>query len=535
MPPKKVQPALPAATRLHPLSLVRVVWKDRWWILATWAIFTVVTYLVVRRLPAIYKADSLILVVSQKIPDRYVTATVNSDPQDRVGTISQLILSNTRLEAMIAAFGLYPQERKTLAREAVIAKMRKDIILKLESGLSQTRPDAIRVSYQHGDPNIAAKVCNALAKLIIDENSKSREFHAENTTAFLDDQLKQAKAALDLLEAKVSAYKMEHNGELPQQEGSLNSALSRLQTELQGNQEAQNRGQQTRVVLENNLSAAESSLSSLERSARAAVDEARRAANAAASAAEVPGAPAPRPRTRREVLEENLAALQTRYGDNHPDVRRVKSELAKLPKEEPLPPAPAPTTNSSSQVVVAAVPGVPPALTDAINRERERIRGMKLELSLLRDEMNRLAAERTRVMQDIESFQARIGRLPYREQEVAGLTRDYDIAKSNYRSLQEKKMSAEMASEMEQRDQGEKFTLIDSAHVPERPFKPNRLVFNAVGSLGALALGIIVAAARHFQKDTLLGEWEFPAGVPVLGRVPPIRIAKQKALRAVAS
>src|SRR5262249_46572708 len=150
-----------------------------------------------------------------------------------------------------------------------------DISLKLESGLpggNAARPDAIRISYEAKDPKVAAAVANRLATLIIDENTRRRETHAEDTSQFLQEQLKQSKATLDKLESAVGSYKLSHSGELPEQELALSGTLSRLQTELQGTQDSLNRAEQSKILLQNTLTAAETSLATLERAAKDARD-----------------------------------------------------------------------------------------------------------------------------------------------------------------------------------------------------------------------------------------------------------------------
>jgi hypothetical protein len=107
---------------------------------------------------------------------------------------------------------------------------------------------------------------------------------------------------------------------------------------------------------------------------------------------------------------------------------------------------------------------------------------------------------------------------------MAGLTRDYEITKANYRSLLDKKIAAEMATDMERREKSERFTIVDPARVPARPFKPKREMLDIGGSLIGLALGLALGLGREFQEATLLGEWELPAGPSVLGRLPYIEI-----------
>jgi hypothetical protein len=134
-------------------------------------------------------------------------------------------------------------------------------------------------------------------------------------------------------------------------------------------------------------------------------------------------------------------------------------------------------------------------------------------------------SEQQRILRDMAQYQERIGRLPVREQEMAQLTRDYEISKANYRSLLDKGLSAEMSTDMERRQKSERFTVLDPAHTPEKPIKPNRPVLYMLSWAGALAIGLAFGLGREFKQDVLLGEWELPKDLMVLGRLPCIKIS----------
>ena len=511
----------------HWRSIGRVLWEGKLTALAFWLALTLVTVLVVRSLPSVYKAECLMLVVGQKIPEKYVSSTVTAAPQERLAAISHLILSNERLESIIAAFHLYQDQKGVLPEEEIVKRKRdKDIEKTLESGLSDTHPDAIRISYQAADAKTAADVTNRLASLIIAENSRSRKTRAADTSTFIDDQLGQARQTLDRLEIQVKQYKLAHNGELPEQESSLNGSLARLQVKMQGNQEALNRAEQAKILLEGNLSQAESSLATLQQTELEARDAAKR--KAAAIAANPAIAPvSTRPKTRYEVLQDELAVLRVRYGKIHPEIKSRVAELATLtpPPKEDADGAKANAQSLSAQDQDAALPA---GLATAILTQKERVADLRVQRELAIKQLATAEAERRQAGQEIESYQSRIDRLPLREQEMAALTRDYEIAKENYKSLLDKKLSAGMASELESSQQGEEYTLIEPARVPERPFKPKRELLYLGGTLVSFAISMLIVLGVRLPKDKVLGEWELGPGLVILGRVPQIETPKGK-------
>jgi polysaccharide biosynthesis transport protein len=459
-----------------PLSLARIVWKHRLMVLTVTIVGAAASYLVVRNLPAIYRSEALILVDSQKIPERYVSSTVNTEAQDRLASISQEILSSTRLQKIIDNFGLYREERNNLVEEEIIELMRKDISITLEKGWTRDRPDAFRVGFQGRNPALVTEVASQLANLFIEENLRTRERQAEGTADFIDSQLNEAKKTLDEQEAKVSKYKLEHNGDLPEQETADNAALARLQVELQGNQDAINRAQQNKIMLQGTADMAEAAAGTFGNKQHSA-----RPLEVAASSDSTP-------QRDSEILQEQYDTLIKRYRPNYPRMVALRQVIQKQKIAE--------------------------------DGERVRIDNLNTQIALADREIQQRNREREGILKSMALYQSRIEQLPVREQEMAELTRDYEISKSNYKSLLDKKLAAGMASDMEKRQQGERFTMLDPPRVPEKPVSPKRPLLLAIGCTLSLAFALALPIAKETKKNTVLGEWELPEGLNVLGRVP---------------
>jgi uncharacterized protein involved in exopolysaccharide biosynthesis len=150
----------------------------------------------------------------------------------------------------------------------------------------------------------------------------------------------------------------------------------------------------------------------------------------------------------------------------------------------------------------------------------ERVETIRSQIALADRELTTKNADRQQILHQMSIYQARIEKLPLREQEMSGVMRDYEISRANYKSLLDKKLSAGMASDMERRQQGERFTLLDPARVPEKPVRPNVPVFITIGCVAAVLLAFGIGFAREVNKNQILGEWEIAADIPVLGRVP---------------
>jgi polysaccharide biosynthesis transport protein len=402
--------------------------------------------------------------------------------------------------------------------------MRKDITIKLESSGTANRPGAFRIGYQGSEPAVVAQVANRLTNLYVEENLKTRELQAEGTSEFLETQLHEAKKRLDELEAAISIYKLKHNGELPQQENSLNGALSRLQVELEANRDAINRAEQTRVILGNGLNLAEANVAAQMRpmeAATGAVPEARTRETQAAQ----PARPA---RKKSEVLEEQLGVLQARYSAEHPEVIRMRRDIDRLKRTEEQEPATAPAAAENIPKPQQAANQVqPPAsVRDSaeLMRLREQVATLKAQIKVAETEVEDRKTEQRRILRDLSSYQNRMERLPVREQEMAQITRDYEISKSNYKSLLDKKIAAAMATDMERRQKSERFTILDPAKVPEKPVKPKRPLLYGIGSAVGLMLALVVGVVLELRQNVILGEWELPPDTPVLARLPSIQV-----------
>ena len=242
--------SLGARAEFAPLTLIRMFGKHKLGGIIVSLTLCAISVVIVMMLPTIYRAEALILVDSQKIPERYVSSTVGSDLQDRLATINQVILSSTKLNTLIADYGLYKEERKKHVQEEIVEMMREDIQIKVERGWVGNRPGAFRIAYMGKSPAVVSEVTNKLAQLYVTQNLSNRETQAKDTQSFIASRLTEAKKRLDDIEAAVSRYKLEHNGELPEQENTLNGALLRQQLELQGIQEAINRAQQNKLMIE---------------------------------------------------------------------------------------------------------------------------------------------------------------------------------------------------------------------------------------------------------------------------------------------
>jgi polysaccharide chain length determinant protein (PEP-CTERM system associated) len=487
----------------------------------TFVLVSIATFVVTWTMPDVYTSETVILVDPQKVPESYVKPTVSGDVRNRLGTLSQQILSATRLQKIIDSLNLYAEERKKLAREEVIMKMRRDIGVSVVSDFGGGQDlQAFRVSYSGKDPRLVARVTNELASLFIEENLKAREQQATGTTEFLQNQLSETRKTLEEQEARLKEFKLKHIGEMPEQQTATLQILGQVQSQLQIVSDSLNRSQQQKAYLQS-MMAAQSSAPVVD------LDETESKPKTAS--------PAAAPKQPANSAKARLAAALTRYTEDHPEVKRLRRLVADEEAHAADQGAPAPAVQNPATSAPPAVeaktrsngPAQPPiAYANPI---------LESQLQAVNAEIEKNKQEQARLAKLASSYQAKLEAVPLREQEITNLVRDYEISKAHYKGLLEKQLSAETATQLEIRQKGERFSVLDPAQPAEKPSRPNRLLLNAGGSLAGLALGLLLALITEILGMTITSAEQVVAasGFPVLEMIPVIvtyqdRIARRR-------
>jgi polysaccharide biosynthesis transport protein len=215
--------------------------------------------------------------------------------------------------------------------------------------------------------------------------------------------------------------------------------------------------------------------------------------------------------------------MKLRYSPAHPDIKAMMAAIEQAKATEAAESAQDKSLSDSSRAGNAdeAQDALPQSAESvrALASERERVALMNAQLATLDAELKTRQADQQQLLRRIDSLQARVRRLPLREQEMTAVTRDYEVSKLNYKSLQDKIFAANMATDMERRQKSERFTILDPARMPEKAISPNRPLLDGVGSALALFLSAGFWLLLEMRKNKFLGEWELPAGIVVLGRV----------------
>jgi polysaccharide biosynthesis transport protein len=457
-------------------------------------------------LPSRYRSSTLILVEQPTMPKDYVTPNVNDDLQDRLRSITQQILSRTRLLHIIDQLNLYADAHGVLTADDKVERMRKDIgDIELVHD-AEGRVSSFNVAYSSHDPRLAQQVTSELTNLFISENLEVRQEQSEGTTKFLEGQLETARKTLSDQEEKIREFKGQHLGELPAQVGSNLQILAGMQSQLQTEEDALNTANQQRVYLETLVNQYRSMQGSPK--------------TASATTAGLPALD-----EELDKLRAQLADLSSHYTDRHPDVRKLEEQIAKTEKMRDQIAADLKAKASAAQ----ADPTATNATQNAADTRDPSSPMMQLQGQL---QANRVEiANRQQGIAELKTkvtdYQARLNQEPVREQQLSDLTRGYEQSKANYDELLKKKNESAMATSMELLQQGERFRIIDPPSLPVKPDFPNRLKFCAIGLGIGLALGAVVAGAFEMMDDRIYEEKELQKllPVPVISEIPAIAAA----------
>ncbi len=448
-------------------------------------------------LPDLYQASALVL-VERQVSEAVAKPQAGGELESRLQVIKQEILSRARLTELIDRFTLYPQLRSRNSLETVLDQTRRDIQIELtgpEQVSGRTKTVAFRLTYTGESRETVADVTNALAAFYVSQNDRMRSEEAMRTVEFLKGQLADAKKQLDHHENNVRAFTARHVGELPQQTGVNLATLTRLndQLRLNGEQQLHILEQRERlledVVLENQLTTT---------------------------------APSPTPAAlsdplelekRVDQLKVDLQQLETKSTEKHPDVIRLKEQIAALERE-------AAAREAAQRKVAESADKTPPPPKDLPPARRRALENLDGELA-------RLKKTEADVRGAISAFERRLEGVPELQQEFTLLSRDQQAAKDLYDSLMKRYDEAQLVASMEVDRQGERFRVLEAAVPPDGPKAPNRARLLLLGLLLAAvaAVGSVLIAEQLDTSFHSLDELRKFTRVPVIAAIPCIDAA----------
>jgi polysaccharide chain length determinant protein (PEP-CTERM system associated) len=453
-------------------------------------------YGISKLLPNRYKSQTLVLVSQPTVASDLVKPVDTSDMSQRLSSMQQQILSRSRLEPIIRQYGLFPKDADRKPMEYLVAELQKSIEVTPILPMAETRANNLPGFYVNvtlSNPKTAQAVCTTITSMFIDENVHLRQQHSENTTQFLAQQLTEAKAKLDDQDSKLAAFKTRNFHGLPDDQKNNLDLLTGLTSQLDAATQALARAQQDKGFAESMLSQ-----------------------QVAAWQASQDGSGGLTPEQQLAPLQAELTTLQARYTDDYPDVVKVKRDIAALKKkiaDSENPKAPEPGTSSKSKP------------------EPQQIAQLRAQIHTFDQVIAERTKEQDQVKKQINVLQARVESSPIIEQQFKQLTRDYQTALEFYNDLLKKRDESAMASDLERRQEGEEFRVLDAPNLPDQPSFPNRPLFALAGLVAGLGAGLGLSYVLEMQDTSFRTERDIETALrlPVLAMIPAVKPLPAKA------
>jgi polysaccharide chain length determinant protein (PEP-CTERM system associated) len=461
--------------------------KRRWWIIAIPAIiFPIIGFGITYLVQPQYISRTLVLVEQQKVPETYVKAVVTEDLNGRLATMREQILSRSRLQPIIERFNLFANSN--LSMDDRIDLTRKNIgIEPIQSEIARTNGlPGFYISFKANDARTAQLVCGEIESLFVNENVNDRAAAAAGTTDFLKGQLADAKAKLDEQNAALAKFQQTYVGKLPGAESSNINMLTTLNTQLDAATQALARAEQDKSYAESILT--------------------MQLQNQASQTTDHSGLPPQEEQVELQQLLAQEADLTARYTDDYPDVVSVRRKIKEL--RQKMAASPPPTTTTSASSLTAPKP------TDSLGVQQLRAQIRAMDQGIAQKRRDQAA-----IQGQLHIYQERVASSPAVEEEYKSITRDNQTAQAFYDSLLSKMNDSKMATDLERRQQGEQFRVMDEPNLPESPAFPKRPVFVGGGLGAGLALGLLIVALLEYLDTALRSErdiWAFTK-LPTLG------------------
>ena len=492
-------------------------------------------------LPPIYKSSTTILIEGQQIPSEFVRSTVTEYVEQSIQTIKQRIMSRTRLMDIIDRFNLYNDLREKETTEEIVDRMREDIRLDMISaevvdqrtGRPTTATIAFRLSYEWKDPDKVLKVANTLASLYLEQNLKDREEKARTTSSFIEAEIKGLNENIDKLEAKIAQFKEKHFQALPEMSQLNLQMFQRLERELENVEQQIRNVRERKIYLEGQLTGIDPDLPGIQGPAGETADAKQRLKYLYVQHTALRSALSEKhpdvikmeneieslenevalkdeiqlKRNQHEGLKADLAVKMGKLSGKHPDVIKLKKSIKILEKE-----------------IEEKVREKGKRQNEPENPENPAYINISTQLDTAKMDIASLKEERKRLKVKLADYQNRLELTPQIELEYNLLTRDYNNARIRHQETLNKLMEAKSAESLEKGQKGQKFTIIDPAVFPEKPYKPNRLFIIVIGFVLGIGAGAGTAFLKEYSDQAIRSEYELAllTGRPVLAMIPPI-------------
>jgi len=477
---------------LTPGDYIQILKRRRWSLILPFVSVFLMAFIIAVMLPPVYKSVSTILIEEQEIPSDFVITTVTSYAEQRLMSINQRIMSASRLMDIINRFNLYKDKKDRWTNEEIIEKMRQDVkmepisaeVTDRRTGRPSTATTAFTLSFEGtGDPVVIQRVADRITSLFLEENQKVRARQTSETSKFIENEMLNVKTQLTEIEKQIAAFKEKHINELPELFQVNMQSLNNIEVNLDRAKEQLRSLKEREGSLQTQIAAIISDSKNLDKK-------------------------------RLDELRLQMVYLKTRFSDQYPDVVKIGAEIAEIEKK---------LSNTDR------------SLKKHDDREdNPAYISMRSQLSATQADIESVNRQIRDLDKKSNDYRNRIEATPRIEEQYKAIAMEQINTKAKYDDLMRKLMESKVAEGLEKEQKGERFTLIDAARLPEKPYKPNRLAIILIGVVLGIGAGVGLAAVIEFSDDAVRSEKRLVSATsfPVLSVIPKIitetELARQK-------
>jgi polysaccharide biosynthesis transport protein len=471
---------------------IDILKRRKWALILPVCIVFFIAFLVALMIPPTYRSTTTILIEEQEIPLDFVRTTITGFAEQRLQQLNQRVMSSTKLLEIVDRFNLYDDLKKKLSIEEILDIMRKDIKLTTISadivdpqrgGSPSPITIAFSLSYDGKNPQVVQQVAGVLSSLFLEENLKVREERALGAFKFLGDEAANIQKQLAEIDAKIARYKEQHVNELPELLQVNLSSIDRVERDID--------------MLKQQLT----TIKERENYYRTQL-------------ASIPTNAASQDRALLNELKAKLVQLQSKFSDKHPDVKKMKIEIAALEKRlESAPPTTGKMGSPGKTTFSPLDQPDNPAYVDLASR----LVSVQGELETVQRQIDAMSTKR-------DEYYRRMEASPRVEESYKALLSERNNTQLKYDDLMKKTMEANVAQGLEKEKMGERFTIIDPARLPEKPVKPNVPAILLIGLFLGIGAGVGTASLREFNDQSVrnANTLTMITHLPVLATVPEI-------------
>lgn len=519
-----------------PQEYLDVLRRRRWRLVFPFVAVMLISVVVAVAIPPVYRSTGTVLIEEPEVPREFVQSTITSFAAQRLQVIQQRVMTTQNLIEIITKFKLYADRRQRDPISVVAQDFREQISLDLvsadvvdpRSGRATRATIAFSVSFSDRQPWVAQKVANELVSLYLNENLRDRRAKAAEATGFLAEEAKRLGQQVSDMETRLAEFKRNNARRLPERLQVNLSLIERTENGLLSLSQRVQALEERKIIIQ-------SELAQLSPYGVRVID----------------GQTILSPEERLKALQTKYISVQGTYGEDHPDVVRLRREISVLKRrtgagtdvealrrqlreirdrlsvarkqygrahpdvtklkrqEKSLKSAIAKGGKGRGRKLPAAKPDNPTYIM------------MEAQLKTVFSELKALKKRDVGLRETLKGYEERVLRTPEAERQFLALKRDYENANTKYREIRAKQLQAQLAQSLETERKSERFSLIEPPQRPREPVKPNRLAILFIGLILAGGAGIGNVFLAEGMDPAIYGSRQF---VRALGTEPLVVI-----------